>query len=150
MTVPYLIDFVPYKFSGEVCQSIEDMVSISLVQQVPISTIDYNIGSPDDVNIPISIKNITNNAKLEVTILFYNNIFVADDNKDIKKITAILEPEQIRTVAFVLNKDSLDSAISRFETTVVVSVKNITNGGLVTRNFPVSKLPVKFLEQTIL
>lgn len=149
MTVPYLIDFVPYSFSGELCQSIEDMVSVSLQQRTP-SNINYDIGSIDDVNIPVSIKNITNNTKLEVTVTFNNNVFVADDNKNINKITVVLEPDQIRTVAFVLNKQSLDNLVRKFETNITISIKNITNGGVVTRNVSVSKLPTSFLEQTIL
>lgn len=150
MTIPFLIDFQPYSFTGEQCQSIDDMVSISLVQQFPQSVINYEIGSTDDVNIPLSIKNLTNNTKLEVEILFNANVFIADDNPTINKITATLEPGQLRIVEWVLNTRSLDQAISKFNTNIVVTVKNIMNGTIVTRNVPVASLPTRYLDETIL
>lgn len=150
MTIPFLIDFQPYSVTGEQCQSIDDMVSISLVQQFPQSVINYEIGSTDDVNIPLSIKNLTNNTKLEVEILFNVNVFIADDNPNINKITATLEPGQFRIVEWVLNTRSLDQAISKFNTNIAVTVKNIMNGTIVTRNVPVASLPIRYLNETIL
>ena len=60
MTVPYLIDFIPFTYTGEKCQSIDDMIAVSLLQRTPISNISYNVGSTDDINISVGIKNITN------------------------------------------------------------------------------------------
>lgn len=146
MTIPFLIDFTPYKFSGEICQSIDDMVSIGLQQKFNISTVDYDIGSNDDVNIPVSVKNITNNTRLEVTITFNKNMFVVDVDQNIDTITITLEPNQTRIFTFFLNKQMLDQTVGMFDTNISVKIRNLTNGGLITRNVSVTPLEVKFLD----
>lgn len=149
MTVPYLIDFKPYVYTGEKCQSIDDMISVSLLQRVPISNISYDIGSSDDINLPVAIKNITNNAQLEITVSVDKNIFVIDNQENVESKTVILPAGLIERFVFTLNKNSLNQTVRTFNSNITITVKNITNGGIVTKNVSTSSFNVNFLDETI-
>jgi hypothetical protein len=145
MTVPFLIDFKPYKFNGDECRSIDDMVSISIQQTVPVSNITYNIGSTDDVNIPLQIKNLTNNADLEVMVMFDKNIFVIDGTDSLIR----LKPENVRTLVIRLNKPVLNQALKQLLTTITFEIKNVLNGTVVTKNPTVTMLPINSLTEAV-
>lgn len=149
MTVPYLIDFKPYVYTGEKCQSIDDMISVSLLQRVPISNISYDIGSSDDINLPVAIKNITNNIDLEITVSVNKNIFVIDNQENVESKTVILPAGLIERFVFTLNKNSLNQTVRTFNSNITITVKNITNGGIVTKNVSTSSFNVNFLDETI-
>lgn len=149
MTVPYLINYTAYEYEGDQCKSIDDMVSISLQQQVPISNIVYNIGSLDDVSIPLLIKNLTTNTNLEVTILFDKNVFAVDGQRNINKKTITLNNGQTQQFTISLNKNSLNESIRKLQSNITLTVKNITNGTIVTRNAPVQLLDINLLEDTV-
>ena len=149
MTVPYLIDFKPYVYTGEKCQSIDDMISVSLLQRVPISNISYDIGSSDDINLPVAIKNITNNTDLEITVSVNKNIFVIDNQENVESKTVILPAGLIERFIFTLNKNSLNQTVRAFNSNITITVKNITNGGIVTKNVSTSSFNVNFLDETI-
>lgn len=150
MTIPFLIDFKPPEYSGEKCQSIDDMISISLTQQFPVSYVSYDIGSSDDINLPVAIKNITNNTDIEVTITLDKNIFIIDNQLNVSnKNVKIGAGETIRFV-ISLNKESLDNLTTVTNSSINIVVKNITNGGMVTRNVPVSMLNTNVLEERLL
>jgi hypothetical protein len=145
MTVPFLIDFTPYRFNGDECRSIDDMVSISIQQTVPVSNITYNIGSTDDINIPLQIKNLTNNADLEVVVVFDKNIFVIDGADSPIR----LKPENVRTLIIRLNKPILNQALEKLLTTITFEIKNVLNGTVVTKNPTVTMLPINSLTETV-
>lgn len=148
MTIPYLVNFIPDKVDGVLCQSINDMVSINLQQNVPLSTINYNIGSFDDVSIPLSVKNITNNAELEVELVFDGLIFLLNGEETAQTAFKLI-PGEIVNVQLSLNKSSLDTASTKIETSVSVVIRNISNNGIVTKNSSVSLLNMDFLNDTV-
>lgn len=150
MTVPFLIDFKPYEFVGEQCQSIDDMISISLLQQLPVSFISYDIASSDDINLPIAIKNITNNTNIEVTITIDANIFIIDNQSNVSNKTIQLGAGETGEFVISLNVDSLNNTIKIADSNINIVVKSITNGGIVTRNVPVMRLNTKVLEERLL
>ena len=82
MTVPYLIEYTPYQPNGYVCQSIEDMVFVGLYQTVPISYISYAIGSVEDIELPLIIKNITNSAKLDIALELNSEVFLINNKNE--------------------------------------------------------------------
>jgi hypothetical protein len=145
MTVPFLVDFKPYRFNGDECRSIDDMISISIQQTVPISRITYNIGSTDDINIPLQIKNLTNNADLEVMVMFDKNIFVIDGADSMIR----LKPENVRTLVIRLNKPVLNQALEKLLTTITFEIKNVLNGTVVTKSPIVTMLPISSLTETV-
>jgi hypothetical protein len=145
MTVPFLVDFKPYRFNGDECRSIDDMISISIQQTVPVSSITYNIGSTDDINIPLQIKNLTNNADLEVMVMFDKNIFVIDGADSMIR----LKPENVRTLVIRLNKPVLNQALEKLLTTITFEIKNVLNGTVVTKSPIVTMLPISSLTETV-
>jgi hypothetical protein len=145
MTVPFLIDFTPYRFNGDECRSIDDMVSISIQQTVPVSSITYNIGSTDDINVPLQIKNLTNNADLEVMVMFDKNIFVIDGADSVIR----LKPETVRTLIIRLNKPVLNQALEKLLTTITFEIKNVLNGTVVTKNPTVTMLSINSLTEIV-
>jgi hypothetical protein len=145
MTVPFLIEFVPYKLNGEACQSIDDMVAISLQQSVPVSTISYNIGSSDDINIPLTIQNITNNAELEIAVIFDSNIFIIDG----VMTPLTLLPGEVQPFVVRLNKSRIDQSLETLLTSIKFQIKNKLNGTTVTKNASTSILTVNSLTDTV-
>lgn len=145
MTVPFLIDYTPYRFNGEECRSIDDMVSISLQQVVPLSNITYNIGSTDNINISLQIKNLTNNADLEINILFDKNIFIIES----VQLPIILKPGNVTPLFIKLNKPQLDQSLEKLLTTITFEVKNLLNGTVVTKSPSVTTLTLSSLTETV-
>jgi hypothetical protein len=145
MTIPFLVDFKPYIFNGDECRSIDDMISISIQQTAPVSSITYNIGSTDDINIPLQIKNLTNNADLEVMVMFDKNIFVIDGADSMIR----LNPENVRTLIIRLNKPVLNQALEKLLATITFEIKNVLNGTVVTKNPTVTMLPINSLTETV-
>ena len=145
MTVPFLIDFTPYRFNGDECRSIDDMISISIQQTVSVSSITYNIGSTDDINIPLQIKNLTNNADLEVVVMFDKNVFVIDGADSMIR----LKPENVRTLIIRLNRPVLNQSLEKLLATITFEIKNVLNGTVVTKSPIVTMLPISSLTETV-
>lgn len=148
MTVPFLIDFTPHQFLGNICQSIEDMVFINIQQRVPSTGIEYNLGSLDDISLPISIQNVTNNADLEVTITETKTAFLID-NQPVVNFMIKLSAGETKNFIITLNKKYLDALSNNIDSILNIKIKNITNGATVTRNRQTNKLTVNFLDNTL-
>lgn len=149
MTIPFLINFSPTQLRGEPCQSIDDMIVISIQQRTESTDINYNIGSLDDINLPISIQNVTNNANLEISITENKNVFLINNQK-FSVYNFTLGPGEINTVIITLNKEVLDSVSENFQDTLQITAKNITNGAIVTKNLATNTLTVSYLDNTFL
>lgn len=146
MTIPYLIEQIPYTYQGTLCQSIDDMVSINLEQRTPVQEVQYNISSPDDVEILLSVKNITNNTSLELVINFDQSAFkIYHENLD-GVHAIILPPNTTTTFAIKLNKTVLDSSVTDVLSTIELSVKNIAEGQITTKDITVTRLDPMFLD----
>jgi hypothetical protein len=145
MTIPFLIDFTPYEFNDIECRSIDDMVSVSLQQTVPVSNITYNIGSTDNIRIPLQIKNITNNANLEIKFTFDKNIFIINGTDS----SVILQPDEIREFNIEPNKTQLNESLRSLLTKITLEIKNILNGTVVTKDISAATLSVSNLAETV-
>jgi hypothetical protein len=145
MTIPFLIGFTPYEFNGDECRSIDDMVSISMQQATPSSTINYKIGSTDNINISLQIKNLTNNADLEIMVAYDRNIFIIND----ANLIFTLKPGNVRAFVIKLNKPVLNRGLQSLLTTVTFEIKNVLNGTVVTKNRTVTVLPIRSLTETV-
>jgi uncharacterized protein YlaN (UPF0358 family) len=149
MTIPYLLQTIPPNFTGVECKSINDMVSVNLQQVAPTSTIPYRIGSSDNIRISLQLKNLTNNAQLEVEVVVDENIFLIDNSLSGSSKKILLDPEQTKGILLSLNKERLNSTVNSTTSTVAVKITNITNGTVVTKNTSVSSLTVAILNDVI-
>jgi len=145
MTIPFLIDFTPYEFTDIECRSIEDMVSFSLQQTVPVSNIAYNIGSTGNIRILLQIKNVTNNTNLEIKFTFDKNIFIIDGTES----RVILQPSEVRGFNMELNKTQLNESLRSLLTKITVEVKNILNGTVVTKDISATTLTINNLPEIV-
>lgn len=150
MSIPFLIDFKSYTFSGDLCQSIDDMVSIGLQQKFSFSEVNYNLGSGDNITLPIAIKNITNNANLFVELSVDENVFVVNDNESLSSILLTLTPGQTSEIKISLNKRRLNETVGIIDSNIKLVIKNITNGTIVTRAVGVSKLDPRYITDRLL
>ncbi len=143
MSSPFLISFTPIQTDGFVCTSINDMVSIDL-QQIDVSQIIYHVGTDDNINIPVSIKNITNNTLLNVKIIFSTQWFSMDVTNPFS-----IAPGETRTINFQLNKPNVDTLVNDTDASIQFEIENVANGSLITKNPTVSLLTNRLLQQTI-
>lgn len=148
MTIPYLIDYTPYIDELMVCKTIDDMVSIDLIQEVPSTQINYNIGSLEDITMTIAIKNITNNANVEAILTVDPNIFLVD-TQIVPSKNKIIAPEETARFVIQLNKASLDNMKLTVDSNIELTVNSVLNGRLITKNVSVSKLTARYLPETL-
>jgi hypothetical protein len=144
MSSPFLISFTPIQTDGFVCASINDMVSIDLQQQIDVSEIMYRVGTDDNINIPVSIKNITNNTLLNVKAIFSTQWFSMDVANPFS-----IAPGETRTINFQLNKPNVDTLVNDTDASIQFEIENVANGSLITKNPTVSLLTNRLLQQTI-
>lgn len=150
MTIPFLVSFVPFiSPNQQICQSIDDMISINLMQTVAASNITYNIGTSEDVNIPLEIKNLTSNSSLEVGVDSDNKQFLIDGLVSSGQ-TFLLNPGQTKTYVITLNTSQLDTTVGSFLEKLRLTVKNISNGEVITKPLGVAGVSTRLLEETII
>lgn len=138
MTIPYFLNYQPLASNGIECRSIDDMVSISALQVVPITKINYNIGSQERLVLPYQIKNLTNNAQLQISIKFDSNVFLINNRPE--PISVILASGETRQFNISINANQLDRTVGNFKSLITVDVKNISNGTVVTRTIGTTTL----------
>lgn len=139
-TIPYLRRFIPYQLSPSIiaCDLIEDMVSYSLISD-QVNTINYYVGSADVENFILDVKNLTEQAVLEIMITFDNNIFLAgimNNTLTRNPVEFSLNAKSQKSVMLNVNKENLNSKsdYERLNSTILLTVQNIPNGRLVTKN----------------
>jgi hypothetical protein len=120
------------------------MVSIDLQQNVDTSNIDYPIGTTGNVNIPISIRNITSNATLRIKISFNEQLFFINTSNSFE-----LAAQETQTVTMQLKKPTLDVLNIDTETTVQFEVENISDNTLTVKDPNTLQFNVRLLEETI-
>lgn len=144
MTIPFLLNFTPYNLNGIAASSINDMVSIDTEQLVEQSEILYELGTNKNINLPISIKNLTNNAQLQVTLQFDKTVLSAS-----LPDVFLLSPEETKTFNIRLNVDGLNNMSRNTDTEFDIVVENLSTGAVVTKSPNVTSLNKKLLTQTI-
>ncbi len=135
MTTPFLINYEPYAFppGTTIINNINDMVQISTT--LP-ETIEYAVGSLEDLSGDIIIKNLTRNAILEVTIKFNSSAFIINTPDTTTPIILTIAPTTQQELKVKLNKQALDSN-ARFipiQGNIEFTAKNLVNGTTVFKN----------------
>jgi len=160
--VPYLVQYEPYAIpSGQLePTSVTDMVSLD-IQPVELPTvINYSIGAKNNYTFILNIKNITNNATLDVIVTLPPQVFTSTqatilppipDFPQRQIINLTLTPQQQQQVQVSLNKKFLDtqSNYAKLETTLPVTIRSRTNSSVITKNINVSTLQKTTLPTTV-
>lgn len=141
--IPFLINYTPYVAgtNQQICNLIEDMVSVDLqARETPI-VINYHVGAMSTLSFSMKVKNLTNNAILEVKIPYDKNFLIIDN----PEIT--LNPAEEKQINISINKNFFDtraSEIFNFDTNIVITntsskkviVKNVNSAYLTSRYLP--------------
>jgi hypothetical protein len=145
--IPFLNSYDPFNTQGLILlEKIEDMISYDLVPN-PIR-IEYSIGpeNPKDL-FSISMRNLTENAVLEISISEEKNILTlfSEENEEIKMSTKIsLQPNETKTVSVFMTDSKLSSTLeTKIFNKLTFSVENVPNGGIVTKNKQITPLESK-------
>jgi hypothetical protein len=159
--IPFLNTYVPYQLDSNLTEarSIRDMVSYEFAVPSTPRTINYYSGAETSYEVEMSMKNLTDNAEIEVSIKYNTDIFnitsatatTVSINQTISKITKRLRPTEIGTFKILSKNRTLNSLIGKspIQTELEVSMKNLANGLLVVKQQNISLLSSKqFSENT--
>jgi len=142
--VPYLISYQPYQLTAEQseCVLVDDMVSIDLQPNIAPTQIMYYVGAEQNYSTSINVKNITTNATLSVSMRFFEKLFIVTPTYLPNVMKFELEPQESQIITIELNKNSLDtfSEYEKFDIKLPLTIKNISNGTVVTKSTTVSLL----------
>lgn len=144
MTIPFLIDFKPYVPNGVLTESIDDMVSINLEQLVDRTDIVYELGYEKNIDISVTVKNITANTQLQITLNF-NKTLLESSLPD----RFFLLPEETKTLFITLTAEALSNLSTSTDVDFEIIVENVFTGEQVTKKPNVSLLNKTVLEKTI-
>ncbi len=135
MSIPYLLSYEPYKpLQGtRVINSINDMVTISFN---PPSEINYAIGTDQQYNDTIIVRNITSNVTLQITIEFNDAILNINTNNTKSPYVFTLGPNIQTSLSVQLKTSFFDrqSNITPVTAPVKFTVKNLLNGTVALKN----------------
>lgn len=160
--VQYLVQYEPYGIpTGQVePTNVAEMVSLDIQSTETPTVINYSIGATSNYTAVINIKNITNNATLDIIVTLPPQVFTSTQAIILptvanfpqrQVINLTLAPQQQQQVQISLNKNFLDtqSNYAKFETTVPISIRSRTNNSIITKNINVSTLQQTKLPTTI-
>lgn len=129
--IPFLLSYEPYQppTGTRVINSINDMVAISFN---PPSEINYAIGTDQQYNDTIIVRNTTSNVTLEASIEFNDTILSINTNNTTSPYVFRLAPDTQTSLPVQLKFAFFDQRSSVTPTTVPVkfTVKNLTNGSV--------------------
>lgn len=133
--IPFLLSYEPYQppTGTRVINSINDMVTINFN---PPSEINYSIGTDQQYNDTIIIRNTTSNVTLEANIEFNDKILSINTNNTASPYVFRLAPGTQTSLPVQLKFAFFDQRSSVAPTTVPIkfTVKNLTNGTVALKN----------------
>jgi len=134
-----LLSFIPFTLPTNtiLAENIDEMFSVNLEIPDPPFEIDYLIGDENVYKFNLSVKNLTENAQLNITIEYNPEIFVVDNP------TTILNANQIATFNVTMNSERLDTINNKvtFEEDIKVVVSNVNNNTVVYKQINSTALP---------
>jgi hypothetical protein len=160
--IPYLKEYIPYTIptTQVVCDFIADMVSVNLQPRELPTNITYYVGAESTYNFTMTVKNLTLNTTLQVTLPFSDHIFSIEGSRVLPSsiggpnrtfVDFMLNPQEQRQIQITLNKSGLnsDSNYDIFELNLPLTIKNIVNGMLTVKESSVQLLNPTYLPQDI-
>jgi len=129
--IPFLLSYEPYQppTGTRVINSINDMVVISFN---PPSEINYAIGTDQEYNDTIIVRNTTSNVSLEVTIEFNDKILSINTNNTTSPYVFTLASGTQTSLPVQLKSAFFDarSSVAAVTTPINFTVKNLSNGSV--------------------
>jgi len=151
--VQYLVQYEPFKLATTQVEptSVSDMVSIDVQPSETPTTINYSIGAENNYIFIVNLKNITNNAILDVIVTVPPQLFVSDQAITLTSIpnfpprqviNLTLSPQEQQQVQVKLDKIFLNSQskYAKLETNLPITVRSRTNSSVITKNINVITL----------
>lgn len=145
--VPYLQSYTPFNLQNGLVEAdtISKMITYNFKPGPASTKIEYVIGSSDLYIKTLNVKNITTNTDIQVSIRYFKNIFfinyegrkqVQNIGTDITEINTIISSGITADFDILLNNSLIDSGITKnsINAKIEVSVKNLQNGKLITKN----------------
>lgn len=152
--IPYLVDYKPYQLpSGQLeCLTIDDMVTVDVQSSIEPTTITYYVGSQSTYRLFVTLKNITNNATLTVSMPFPDSLFIVEPTTRKNVMKFELAPQESKTITIQLNKNNLNSLseYNTFETNLPITIKNVINGSVATKNINAALVAPTYLPQSVI
>jgi len=134
-TIPFLLSYTPYTppTGTNTINSVNDMVVINFI---PPTEINYALGTSQQYNDTIIIRNITSNVRLETTIEFNDKIFGISTNNTISPYVFVVEPGAQATIPVTLKTAFLDAraGTAPITTPINFTVKSLSNGTVALKN----------------
>jgi hypothetical protein len=134
-TIPFLLSYTPYvpPTGTSTVNSINDMVVITFN---PPTEINYAIGTTQQYNDVITVKNITSNVRLETTIEFNDKMLGIRTDNTTSPYVFIVEPGAQVILPVTLKTAFFDARSSIAPVTAPINfiVKNLSNGSVALKN----------------
>jgi len=146
LNTSYFKSFTPYSLPNgiEGTDQIANMVSYSIIPSLNGVNLDYNIGAVDNFNFVLSVKNLTTNVSLDITVESENYFNISPRN-------FVLGPEQINNISINVDNSVINEygKALQFLTQITLVVKNIKNGTFAQRRIGVEGLQQVFLPDNV-
>lgn len=158
--VPFLEKYDPYQVPEnlEAVYSISDMFIYDLVPD-KTTRVEYEIGAKSSYVTTMSVKNITTNIPLQVTVSYDNTIFkitnalsgTQNTEGKYSKYSVVVEPNTLTRYVVEINKETLNFLItpSPLQNVIKLQVTNISNNDVIFRNKVIEVLPQITLPELI-
>lgn len=155
--LPYLIRFTPYEVPSNVSaeDSVSGMFTYDLRPNTSNTIINYSVGAVGTFETLLTVKNITSNVTLQISLTFNNNVFAISSTENVADDSSTLVdrllPGQSKMFVIRLRKSRLNSYANyeQLITNIELSVKNLSNGTTAFRNLNESLLLPNILPATI-
>lgn len=144
---PLMKSFTPYYVpeNTEVCDFIENMISISIVPNPKKTTLSYDIGAEYTYSNVVSIRNLTNNSNIKVAIMHDPKIFIVSETE------FILGPVEEKNVVFELNKSQLNTflGLSNNQQKISIRATNVSNERVINKDLNTKSYVTEMLPEVI-
>lgn len=160
--VQYLIQYEPFGLPNTQVEptSIDQMISIDTRPLETSTVINYSIGAKNTYTFVIKMKNITNNAILDVIVTLPPQIFTSSQAVTLAQlpdaplrrvINITLNPQQQQEITITLDKNFLNTQVnySKLETSLPINIRSRANNSVITKNINVTTFQQTVLPTTI-
>lgn len=154
--VPYLVEYQPYNVgSKEICENIQQMVTFNLRPLTAPTEINYFVGAETSYVTTLIVKNVTENATLDVQVQFDRDVFIINGMDDVStkknSLAFTLNPENEYRSIIEIKKTDLDGNANykEFASNIMLFITNRENGSIVVKNSQVGLLAEEYLPTQI-
>lgn len=143
--IPYLEKYTPHKLlSPQVVEvvRVQDMIRYSVLPNSVPTRIDYKLGTANSYIARLNVTNITDNANLELRIIYSKEIFhlnfpstplTQDLENNLREVVKLLKPGETLNIDILTNNSMLDlMQLREGPSNIQFTVKNLFTNEIVT------------------